>query len=235
MTELFAEDLDATVGLERVATISRQLAEAEGLDETLQAIVDLSVRYLAQCDGATLMLVEKGGRVITPASTDLDARRADLAQYETGQGPCLSAMQQRVTIVIVDMHDEDRWPQWRAAVRELGWRSMLGLRLYIADDTMGALNIYSRSPDGFPAASQLLGQVFASIAAVAMKAAISDAGLQRALAARDDIGQAKGILMERERLTGQEAFDRLRQLSNEHDVKVRDLARDIAETGQLPD
>lgn len=169
MTDLFAEDLDATVGLERVAAISRQLAEADGLDETLQAIVDLSVTYLAHCDGATLMLVEQGGRVITPASTDLDARRVDLAQYETGQGPCLSAMQQRETVVIADLHDEERWPQWQDAVRELGWRSMLGLRLFVADDTMGALNLYSRSPGGFPMASRLLGQVFASIAAVAMK------------------------------------------------------------------
>ena len=232
--EASAEQLEGQAALERVASIARQLAEAEDLDATLQRTVDLSTEYLEHCDGATLMLIDRGDRVITPAFTSLDARRADAAQYDTGQGPCLTAMQQHETIVIEDLDTEQRWPQWRDEVSQLGWRSMVGLRLFLAQDTMGALNLYSRSTDGFPQASQLLAQVFASLAAVAMKAAITDAGRQRALQARDDIGQAKGILMEREKLSGQQAFERLRHLSNTNDTKVRDLARDIAETGEVP-
>lgn len=219
--------------LEKLVNIARQLAESDSLDETLQRIVDLSRDYLDNCDGSTLMLV-RGGQVVTPASTDLDAYKADKAQHETGEGPCLSAMREHETIVIDDIPSDERWPRWRAKVSSLGWCSMVGLRLFVAEDTMGALDVYSRQTDGFDRHSQALARFFAAHAAVAMKAAISDAGLQRALESRDIIGQAKGILMERERLSGQQAFERLRQLSNAQNVKVRELAQHITESGEVP-
>ena len=228
------EDLGDLAGLERVARIARRLAEAASLDETLQRIVDLGEDYIEHCDGATLMFV-RAGKVSTPAASNLEAMRSDQAQYGAGEGPCLSAMREQETIVIDDLAAEDRWPDWRDRISELGWQSMVGLRLFVAGDTLGALNLYSRQPGGLDEESQQLAQVFASHAAVAMKAAINDQGLQEALASRDMIGQAKGVLMERERLTGEQAFQRLRSLSNDRNVKLRDLARDIAETGEVPD
>jgi AmiR/NasT family two-component response regulator len=80
----------------------------------------------------------------------------------------------------------------------------------------------------------LLAQVFASHAAVALKAAISEAGTQAALESRDVIGQAKGVLMAREGLTADDAFARLRSLSQQRNQPVRDLAEDIATTGEVP-
>ena len=228
------EDLGDLAGLERVAGIARRLAQAESLDETLQQVVDLGEDYIEHCDGATLMIV-RSGSVSTPAASNLEAMRSDQAQHATGEGPCLSAMREHETVVIEDVAAEDRWPHWRDRISELGWQSMLGLRLFVAGDTLGALNLYARRPGGFDEQSQQLAQVFASHAAVAMKAAINEQGLEEALASRDTIGQAKGVLMERERLTGQQAFERLRELSNAHNVKLRDLARDIAETGEVPD
>lgn len=221
--------------LERLADVARQLAAAHDLDHTLQLVVDLARSTIAGCDGATLMLIRDGSRMITPASTGLRAYQADQAQYETGEGPCLTALREHETIVIDDLESEDRWPQWRLGVRELGFRSMLGLRLFVGEDTMGALDLYSESPRTFDRHAEMLGQVFASHAAVAMKAAVTEAGLERALDSRDVIGQAKGVLMERERLTGEEAFERLRRLSSRRNVKLRDLARDIVETGVVPD
>lgn len=235
MTERAGEGLTGTAALERVADIARELAGAENLDETLQLVVDLAVDYIEHCEGATMLFVQSDDSVVTPAWATPEARAADTAQHDTGQGPCLSAMQEHETIVVEDMASEDRWPQWRAEVSDLGWRSMVGLRLFVAEDTMGALDLYSTRPRGFDEHSQALAAVFASHAAVAMKAAISQEGLQHALASRDVIGQAKGVLMERERLSAQQAFERLRELSNQHNIKVRDLARDITETGAVPD
>lgn len=234
MGERAGETASADDQLERVAGIARRLAEAESLDETLQRVVDLAPGYIDHCDGASVMLV-RNGTVVTPASTGPDAHMADRAQDEVGQGPCLSAIQQEEVIVIPDIKSEERWPKWREKVSGLGWRSMLGLRLFVAEDTMGALNLYSRQREGFDRHSRALGLVFASHAAVAMKAAINEAGLLRALESRDIIGQAKGVLMERERLSGEQAFDRLRQMSNEQNTKVRDLAQHIAESGEVPD
>lgn len=233
MSEDAAERPTGPTDLERVAEIARRLAESENLDETLQRIVDLATGYIDHCDGASLMIVRRGA-VTTPASTDADAHAADQAQYEAGEGPCLSAMEQHETVVVDDITSDDRWPAWRDAVSELGWASMIGLRLFIAQDTMGALNLYSRRTAAFDVRSQSLAQVFASHAAVAMKAAISESGLHRALESRDLIGQAKGVLMERDRLTGQEAFARLVAVSNDRNIKLREVARQITETGELP-
>lgn len=229
-------DADARehTGLKRVAEIARRLAEADDLDETLQRVVDLATGYIEHCNGATLMLIQ-GSRVTTPASTSMDARDADLAQYRAGDGPCLTAMREHRLVVIQDIPADDRWPQWRAEVTELGWSSMIGLRLFVAEETMGALDLYSRTTDAFDERAQELADIFASLAAVAMKAAISEAGLHHALASRDVIGQAKGMLMERRRLTGEQAFAHLRQLSNHHNVKLREIARQITESGEIPD
>lgn len=233
MTDRSKRDAAEEAALEKLVDIARQLAETDSLDETLQLIVDLSKDYLDNCDGAALMLVRSKGEVMTPASTGPDAYNADQAQHETGEGPCLSAMREHETIVIDDIPSDERWPRWRDKVSSLGWRSMVGLRLFIGQDTMGALDVYSRQPESFDRHSQALARFFAAHAAVAMKAAISDAGLQRALESRDIIGQAKGVLMERERLSGQQAFERLRQLSTQHHVKLRDLAQRIADTGEI--
>jgi GAF domain-containing protein len=137
--------------------------------------------------------------------------------------------------VIADLEEEEeRWPAFRDRAVGLGARSMLAVRLFVLGDTMGALNFYSSRPDAFDERSRLLAQVFASHAAVALKAAISEAGAEAALRTRDIIGQAKGVLMERERLTAAEAFDRLRELSQRRHQTVRDLAEQIATTGEVP-
>lgn len=200
----------------------------------LQLVVDLAVGYIEPCAGATMLFVRRRGEIVTPAWSGQQARAADLAQHETGEGPCLSALHEHETIVVDDLASEERWPRWRDAVSELGWRSMVGLRLFVAEDTMGALDLYSSRAQAFDVHAQALGGVFASHAAVAMKASISDAGLEKALEHRDVIGQAKGVLMERERLSARAAFERLRELSMDHNIKVRDLARDIAESGVVP-
>ena len=234
MTEESGEQISGEEeALLRVATIARELAETDSLDGTLQKVVDLAEGYIEHCRGATLMMTQRD-RIITPASTSRRAMLADHAQYATGEGPCLTAMRSHETIVMDHIHADERWPDWQRKISELGWRSMIGLRLFIAEDTLGALNLYAEEPNGFDRHSQALAQVFASHAAVAMKAAISDAGLQRALESRDIIGQAKGVLMEREHLSGQQAFERLRRLSNDRNVKLRDIAQDIAESGEVP-
>lgn len=230
----FDTDPSEHTGLEGVAEIARLLAAPDDLDETLQRVVDLAIGYIDDCDGATMMLV-RGGRVTTPASTSTDARGADLAQYRSGQGPCLTAMREHRQVVIEDIQTDDRWPQWRDEVTKLGWSSMIGLRLFVADETMGALNLYSRTTGAFDERTQAMADILASLAAVAMKAAISEAGLHSALESRDVIGQAKGVLMERQRLSGEQAFDHLRQMSNHHNVKLREIAHQITESGEIPD
>lgn len=217
-----------------VATIARRLAEADGLDALLQRIVDLGEAYLDGCDGVSLMLVRRGG-ISSPAYSSRVAYESDLAQYETDEGPCLEAMRQHETIVIDDLRQEPRWPSYRERALELGVRSMASFRLFLLEDTMGALDFYSRSPGTFGDQARLIGRVFASHAAVAMKAAITETSLEAALATRDLMGQAKGVLMAREAITGEAAFERLRAISQGTNRPVREVADEVVRTGQAPE
>jgi GAF domain-containing protein len=223
------------VRLETVAEIARRLAEAPGLDELLHQIVVLAHEYLEGCDGVSLMFIGRGGRISTPSYSSRVAYDSDQAQFETNQGPCLESIREHHTVLIDDLVADERWPAYRELVTGFGVRSMLGVRLFVLGDTMGALNFYSSRPHTFGEQSMLLAQVFASHAAVALKAAVSEAGTQAALETRDVIGQAKGVLMARESLTADDAFARLRELSQVRNQPVRDLAEEIATTGAVPD
>lgn len=220
--------------LERIGAIARELSVADGLQATLQSIVDLGEDILEHCDGVSLMLIGRGGIVDSPAYSSSVAYESDLAQYATGQGPCLGAIEQHEAIVIDDLETEQRWPDYRARALALGVRSMISFRLFVTDDSLGALNMYSRQPNAFDRRSQLLGQVFCAQASVAMKAALTEAGLETALKSRDVIGQAKGVLMARRRLTAEMAFEVLKHLSQHHNRKLTAMAEEIARTGQVP-
>jgi GAF domain-containing protein len=221
--------------LEAVAEIARRLAEADDLDELLQRVVTLGEACLDGCQGVSLMLVRRGGVISSPAYSSRVAYDSDQAQYATNEGPCLEAIREHQTVLIDDLETDERWPRYREAALALGVRSMISFRLFLLGDTMGALDFYSSRPHAFDERSQLLGQVFASHAAVAMKAAISEAGTEAALRTRDVIGQAKGVLMTREGLTAVEAFERLRERSQQLNRPVRELAREVTETGELPE
>ena len=221
--------------LVHLAELSRRLAAEDHLDGLLQRIVDLGTEEIDRCDGVSMMLIGRGGAISTPAFSSIPARDSDLAQYATDEGPCLEAIREHEMVIIDDLRSEVRWPDYRQRALALGVRSMMGVRLFVTGDTIGALDFYSQQPHAFDRRAQLYGQVFASHAAIALKAAITETGLERALHSRDVIGQAKGILMERHRLSAWEAFERLRQLSQERNRPLREFAEELVRTGELQD
>jgi GAF domain-containing protein len=222
-------------GLEQAAEIARRLAEEEDLDGLLQRAVDLGQAYLDGCDGVSVMLILKGGRVSTPAFSAALAEAGDRAQHEAQDGPCLEAIREHHTVIIDDLGSEERWPGFSELALALGVRSMVSTRLFIREDTMGSLNFYSLAPHTFGQEALMYGQVFSSHVAVALKAAITESGLASALETRDIIGQAKGVVMAREALGADAAFEVLRQRSQELNVPLRSLAEDVARTGAVPE
>jgi hypothetical protein len=104
--------------LERIGAIGRELSEANGLQETLQRIVDLGDDMLEHGDGVSLMLIGRGGHIETPAYSSAVAYENDMAQYASGQGPCLDAIEHQHTTVIDDLESERGGPttapgRWR--------------------------------------------------------------------------------------------------------------------------
>ncbi|TVR36549.1 MAG: ANTAR domain-containing protein [Nitriliruptor sp.] len=221
--------------LEQLAEIAHRLSETESLDELLQLIVDLGESYLDGCDGVSLMLIGKNRTISTPAYTSQVVYESDLAQYQADEGPCLDVLRDHAVYLIDDLETEHRWPAYRALALKLGVRSMLSYRLHAKGQTYGGLDFYSKRPHVYSPSSRAIGQVFASHAGVALKGAITEAGLERAIASRDIIGQAKGILIERRHLTTADAFAKLAELSQRHNIRVREIAEQIVTTGEIPD
>jgi AmiR/NasT family two-component response regulator len=128
---------------------------------------------------------------------------------------------------------ETRWLQFTRQAAQLGVLSMLSFQLFVQRDNLGALNLYAEHADAFDDKSEQVGLVFAAHAAVAMSDALQRQQLTTALGTRDLIGQAKGILMERYKLTSDQAFALLARASQESNTKLADVAHTVAETGNL--
>ncbi|WP_406829757.1 GAF and ANTAR domain-containing protein [Pedococcus sp. KACC 23699] len=215
----------------RLAAIARALDTGSAHD-TLQLIVDLAVATVPGCEHAGISFVRRR-KISTPAASDAVALRVDAVQFEVGQGPCLDAIDVDRIFRSDDLATETRWPDFaRRAHAETGVTSMLGVRLFARDRTIGALNLMSSKPSAFDDESLSTAALFAAMASVALNAAQTEETLQLALRSRDIIGQAMGILMERHRITDQEAFHRLSAASQNLNVRLKDVADQVVFTGE---
>lgn len=110
---------------------------------------------------------------------------------------------------------------------------MLAVQLYVTGENLGALNLHSTQIDAFDDESEQVGLLFAAHAAVALAGAQDHENLNTALTARDVIGQAKGILMERYKIDSHDAFRLLTDASQATNIRLRDIADQLARTGEL--
>jgi GAF domain-containing protein len=162
---------------------------------------------------------------VAEVPTDPIVTKLDELQSELGDGPCLTALRDRHTVQIDDMSTDTRWPQFARQATELGVYSLLSFQLFVRSKNLGALNLYGDEAGVFAEDSIEIGTILAQHAAVAMVGADAETQFQTALASRDVIGQAKGILMHRDNLTGLQAFGVLASASKETNVKLADVAR----------
>lgn len=217
----------------RLGDLARSLHQEDSVESTLDAIARGAVGTVPGADHAGVMRVEGRSRITTPAASDDLVLRVDRAQDETRQGPCLTALFDERTVRVPDVRGDGRWPRFGRRAVDLGVGSMLSFQLYVRDDSLGALNLYADGPDAFDEGSEHVGSLFAAHAAVALANAEQQEQLSEAVRTRDLIGQAKGILMERYGLTGEQAFAVLVRGSQQGNVKLRQLAEQLVESGRL--
>jgi GAF domain-containing protein len=231
--------LDATDALERLGRLSlRELS----MDSLLQTVADLSKSAMPGDPETSVLLLVKDSPT-TVVHTGQLAVDLDETQYETGHGPCLHAARTGELTEIADTRTDPRWRDYTRHAAERGNLSSLSVPLAIDEDARvsGALNIYARIPDAFDEETRAAATRFGPYAAVATgnlyayrSARDMADNLQVALESRAVIDQAKGILMERHRLTADQAFQLLAQASMNANRKVRDVADDLVHTGELP-
>ena len=211
-------------GLSQLATGRLELADV------LTRVAEFAVRAIPNADGAGLTLLEDQRRDTIVASAPFVVE-VDAIQYGIGEGPCITAASGGVTMRSGDLSVDPQWPRFGPRVGRLGVHSALSLPLMTPDGVVGAMNVYAHERDAFDERAVILGELFAVPAAIAVQNAQVLAQAKRlalqlkaALIHRAVIDQALGILMSRAGCSSEEAFDRLRRVSQTENVKLHDVA-----------
>jgi len=210
------------------------------LESVVDKVTELASRVLPG-EPITSVTIVREGRASTVASSGRLALDLDETQYRLGSGPCLAAATTGRPAEILDTRSATEWTEFAARAAELGCRSLLSHPLPVQERVSGALNVYARTVPSSEGTNRELVSRFAAYAVVAVsnmylyESAVEQVGhLRAALDSRAVIDQAKGILMERLRLTADQAFSVLARMSMTTNTKVRDVAEDLVRTGQLP-
>jgi GAF domain-containing protein len=217
-----------------IGTLARALhVEDARLQPTLDAITaHAAAAHPAAKDAGLILLI--GGKLIPQATTGKAPQILDIQQQETGQGPCIEAAREQTLICVNDLRRDARWPEFSAKAQACGISSMLCAPLWISERTLGALTLYAAQPAAFSAHDERIIELFATLAALALAEAQRTEHLRSALVNRDVIGQAKGIIMERYKTTPDAAFSTLTRSSQNRNIKLHEVARQLIETGELP-
>ncbi|WP_328492230.1 GAF and ANTAR domain-containing protein [Streptomyces sp. NBC_00414] len=218
-----------------VAEMARDLLAQDSAQGTLDRVVEHASVLIKGCDEAGILTVRQGEVHALAATSDL-VRRSDRIQQDLQEGPCFDAVTDRQQIYAIEdlRQPSKQWPRFAPELRKLGMGSMMGFLLFTEDDNLGALNLYSREPANFDETARRSGWILASHAAVAFSAARTHQQLSHAMETRHEIGEAMGILMERYGLAEDTAFKVLKKTSQDRNVKLREIARQICRTGEKP-
>jgi hypothetical protein len=225
---------------QQFATLTYSLLDAATVEDVLTQVVSAAVDVLPAADMVSVTLRDPDGRFYTPVRTDPVADRLDELQYEFAEGPCHDAALPDGPAMAhgPDLRCTDLWPKWAPAAVELGAGAVLSTALLpdaAPPRLSGALNVYSRRPNGLDDLNVNQALLLATHASLALaytealtRADLHQTQLRRAIDSRDVIGQAKGIIMARRGVPADEAFELLRSASQQLNVRLVELAETLA-------
>ena len=214
----------------RMAELARSVSGPRSVNDVLSDVTAAVMELIPGTDTAGVLMIGKGGKFDSLAGiTELPHQLDDL-QMTFDEGPCVQAALDDVIVRTDDFRSETRWPRYAPAVVELGVLSGLSLKLYTANRTAGALNLFAFKPNAFNGEDETIGTVLAAHAAAAILASREGEELHSALTTRDRIGQAKGVIMERYDVDDVRAFEMLRRLSQDSNTRLVDIAQRVVDT-----
>ena len=204
----------------------------------MDSVVTTAVSTIDGCDWAGIFLFD-GDVVVTPAYTDPIVTEADSLQH-LGVGPCLDAIAHRLVFYAEDLSVDPRWLGFASGAATIGIRGALALPKL--PKATAHVEFLRSLLSAFGVVDRAKAVILSSLASLALSAAYShedeerrEAGFAAALRTREVIGEALGILMERERISANQAFEILRRASQHLNIKLRDIAQDLVDTGEDPD
>lgn len=230
--ERAAEDIDLRDSL---ANLARLGSNRLGLEDLLTRVATFAVQAIPGAEGAGLTLLEDD-RANTIVATASFVSEVDAIQYGMGQGPCITAAAEAVTVMSGSLGGDPRWPRFGGRVARLGVHSVVSLPLITPDGVVGAMNVYAHDKFVFGERAAGLGEIFALPAAIAVQNAqvLAQAKrlasrLQAALESRGVIDRAVGIVLSRSGGTEQEALERLRSVSQREHRKLAEVAARVVD------
>lgn len=215
------------------AGLAHHLHDQTNLEQTLDTLVE-SAPALVGCDYAGVLVVGKGTQLDAVSASDEVAEKADQLQIDWHEGPAVAAVSEARTTLVADTAADVRWPRWAAGMRDLQLGSVLSVRLWTSQSTLGALNLYAWSSDWFDPDALAVAEILGRHASIALATARHEHSLWQAIDARKLIGQAQGILMERFALDDERAFEVLRRYSQDTNTKLNEVARALVRSRKLP-
>jgi GAF domain-containing protein len=223
-----AEPVDLAWALGQMSGL---LLSRETVDTALQLVTTLAATATAGTLGSAVTIVDEHGKRSKAASNSA-AEEADVLQYEFDEGPCLTAWRTREPVRIDDTTTDGRWPRWNEAVSRLGVRSVLSAPLLAGEESIGAMKVYCERPMNYGPHDEHVMRLLAAQAAILLANSQSLAEARRlsrqltsALASRDAIAQATGVLLARGAASRQDAFAALAATARRSDRSVEDVAR----------
>jgi transcriptional regulator with GAF, ATPase, and Fis domain len=218
--------------IREVAELVQNLQQRDtDLDTVLGELTQSAMSAMPGAQYAGITIASRRGEVRTASATDRYPALLDEIQQRHEQGPCLSAAWEHQIIRISDMTRENRWPAYCLdAAKETPIRSLMSFQLFADNHDMGALSFYAEQPNAFDDEAAELGLILATHTAVAWTMVRRDEQFRSALASRDIIGQAKGMIMERFKVDAVQAFELLKRLSQGSNTQLAVVARQLVES-----
>lgn len=204
----------------------------------VEAVLLASTKAVPGMHHVSISVLDRGGATRTLAASGPKARHLDEIQRALVEGPALDAVNGPAPVVALhrdELEHRVRWPEVSPRAESLGLTAVLAVRLVWDGKTIGVLTLSSDDAEPMSDRTVELATAFAAHAAATIAIARKVRQLELAMVTRQEIGQAMGILMERHGLTAESAFGYLRRLSQNGNVKLRDLAEALRLTGRLPD
>ena len=203
------------------------------VDATIAAVAASAVKILPGVTAAGVAGISKDGVLTFLTATNPQVLQMMQAEHRTGRGPCLDVLDPAspAKILVEASNADQRWPLYAAEAVDIGVAAILVVRLEDGAGSAGQVLLLV-TDTGFDRSVVHVVDVFAAHAAVAAAQARVHAELVGALHSRDVIGQAKGILMHRHKMTSDQAFKLLVKTSQNTNIALRQVAEQVVATGE---
>jgi len=217
-----------------VVALAELVAASVPLEQTMLRVAEYALEMAPNATGAALTQVD-GPERVTVATSSLICM-AEESQFEIGQGPTLTAVEEGQPVRSESIGGESAWPRYAGRVRRLGLESVLAIPLTLHRTVIAALTMYAERKAAFTESDAAIAVRYAAPAAaiirnarVLAQARTEIQQLREALQIRPVIDEAVGIIRSRTGETAEEAFRSLRRQSNREHIKVSELAARIVD------